>query len=207
MSNSSQNNEERLVQERSGESGGKPHGGEETAATRFREEIASKQTGSDDQDAEEDVWSGGYSPKAMIGTWLLIGVVSIALLIAMLASPLSFPIALILIVVIWGLGGLRYMSRRLGVHYQLSNQRFIHQTGILTRQTDRMEVIDIDDVSYSQGPIERILGVGTIQLTGSDRTHPTLSMIGIAEVAEVAGLLDDIRRTERRRRSLHIESI
>jgi membrane protein YdbS with pleckstrin-like domain len=206
MSNSSQSDEQRLVRERSGESGGKPHGSD-TATTRFREEIASKHTGSDDPDAEEDVWSGGYSPKAMIGTWLLIGIVSIALLIAMLASPLSFPLALILIVVIWGLGGLRYMSRRLGVHYQLTNQRFIHQTGILTRQTDRMEVIDIDDVSFTQGPIERILGVGTIQLTGSDRTHPTLSMIGIAEVNDVAGLLDDIRRTERRRRSLHIESI
>ena len=107
----------------------------------------------------------------------------------------------------WVFGGLRYGWRRLGVHYQLTTQRFIHQTGILTRKTDRIEVIDIDDVSFTQGPVERVFGVGTIQLTGSDRTHPTLSMIGIGEVKEVAGLIDDIRHSERRRRSLHIEAI
>jgi hypothetical protein len=32
-------------------------------------------------------------------------------------------------------------------------------------------------------------------------------MVGIAEVKDVAGLIDDIRRKERRQRSLHIESI
>jgi len=181
---------------------------EETAANRFRQEIASRRADLDDAPLEESVWSGGYSPKAMIGTWLLMGAVSIALLILpLVVAQLAIPVALLLILLIWVFGGLRYMWRRLSVHYQLTNQRFIHQSGVLTRKTDRIEVIDIDDVSFTQGPVQRMFGVGTIQLTGSDRTHPTLSMIGIAEVSKVAGLIDDIRRTERRRRSLHIESI
>jgi len=113
---------------------------QQSAANPFRQQADSRQSSADDADVEEMVWKGGYSPKAMIGSW-------------------------------------------------------------------RIEVIDIDDVSYTQGPVERIFGVGTIQLTSSDRSHPTLSMIGIGEVTEVAGLLDDIRRAERRRRSLHIESI
>ena len=122
-------------------------------------------------------------------------------------KPYGSMIALGIALLLWIIVGLTYGYRRLGYHYQLTTQRFIHQTGILTRKTDRIEVIDIDDVSYSQGPVQRVFGVGTITLTGSDRTHPTLSMFGIAKVREVAGLIDDIRRTERRKRSLHIEAI
>jgi uncharacterized membrane protein YdbT with pleckstrin-like domain len=93
------------------------------------------------------------------------------------------------------------------MHYELTTQRFVHQAGVLIRQTDRIEVIDIDDVSYTQGVIQRMLGVGTIRITGSDRTHPELVLRGIDKVPEIASLIDDVRREERRRRSLHIESI
>lgn len=203
-----QSDEERLQRERDLESKGTPLDAEETAATKFRQEIASKQSDLEDDEPEENLWSGGYSPKAMVGTWILMGVVSLVLLILPFVVPqLTFVVALLLILAIWVIGGVRYAWRRLGVHYQLTTQRFIHQTGILTRQTDRIEVIDIDDVSFTQGPIQRMFSVGTIVLTGSDRTHPTLSMLGIADVNNVAGLIDDIRRKERRRRSLHIESI
>ncbi|MEE2936615.1 MAG: PH domain-containing protein [Planctomycetota bacterium] len=178
--------------------------GNSTAAQKFRDGIESKQSAIDDYDPEKELWTGGYSGKAMAGTWILIGLASIGLVaVAFLLPPLS----LIGIPVIWAIGGLVYAWRRMGVHYQLTSQRFIHQVGILTRKTDRIEVIDLDDVSFTQGPVQRIFGVGTIVLTGSDRTHPTLAMIGIADVKEVAGLIDDVRRQERRRRSLHIESI
>jgi membrane protein YdbS with pleckstrin-like domain len=181
---------------------------EESAASKFRQEIASKQAGLEDYDPEEQLWSGGYSPKAMIGTWVVLGVLSVVLLaLPAFISGMTIVHALGAIVVMWVIAVIRYASRRLGVHYQLTTQRFIHQTGILTRQTDRIEVIDIDDVSFTQGPVQRAFGVGTIRLTGSDRTHPTLAMQGIASVKEVAGLIDDIRRKERRRRSLHIEQI
>lgn len=179
----------------------------ELAASRIRQQAAARHSDPGEDDVEESVWSGGYSPKAMIGAWILIGLVSVALLIAAVVTSLTLSLAILMTLTLWAAGGLTCAYRRLNVHYQLTNQRFIHQQGILTRRTDRIEVIDIDDVSYSQGPIERFSGVGTIQLTGSDRTHPSLSMIGIADVTDVAGLLDDIRRVERRRRSLHIESI
>lgn len=207
MSNSTPSDEERLERERDLKVKGASLGARETATTNFRKQVASKSTDLDD-DQEGDLWSGGYSPKAMVGTWILMAGISIALLVVpFFVAQFSFPIALGLILLMWVFGGLRYGWRRLGVHYQLTTQRFIHQTGILTRKTDRIEVIDIDDVSFAQGPVERVFGVGTIQLTGSDRTHPTLSMIGIGEVKEVAGLIDDVRRKERRRRSLHIEAI
>ena len=177
--------------------------GNSTAAQKFRDGIESKQSGIDDHEPEEELWTGDYSGKAMIGTWILIGLASIGLVAVSVVAPL----ALIGIPVLWLIVGLVYAWRRMGVHYQLTSQRFIHQLGILTRKTDRIEVIDLDDVSFTQGPVQCIFGVDKIVLTGSDRTHPTLAMIGIVDVKEVAGLIDDVRRQERRRRSLHIESI
>lgn len=189
------------------ETKGTPLDARESPASQFRQEVASRQSNLEDYDPEENLWSGGYSPKAMIGTWGLMTVGTVVLLVLPFVTSLQWSISLGLIVAIWVLAGLRYAWYRLGVHYQLTTQRFIHQTGVLTRKTDRIEVIDIDDVSFTQGPVQRMFGVGTITLTGSDRTHPSLAMVGIANVKEVAGLIDDIRRKERMRRSLHIESI
>lgn len=185
-----------------------PNAPKSTPAERFRDHAATKQTDRDEVDAETTLWEGGYSPQAMIGTWALLALVSVALIVAStFIDAFTLPIAIGIVAVIWVLGAVVYFFRRIGVGYQLTTQRFIHQNGVFTRRTDRIEVIDIDDVSYTQGPVQRMLGVGTIRLTGSDRTHPELVMVGIGDVASVAGLIDDTRRKERRRRSLHIESV
>jgi len=181
------------------------------AAEKFREQVQSTQEPIEDYEPEEELWNGGYSAKAMVGTWVLLGLVSVATLILPFFVPflafLSVPISLVVIVGMWLIGAGIYGVRRFGVHYELTSQRFIHQTGILTRDKDRIEVIDIDDVSFTQGPVQRMFGVGRITITSSDRSHPLLHMIGIADVKSVAGLIDDVRRKERRRRSLHIEAI
>jgi len=180
-----------------------------TAASKFRDHVNSKREELDDYEEEEELWKGGYSSKAMLGTWIGLALITILILVGVFFVEFEyrFLVAGILILGMWVIGGLIYAWRRLGVHYQLTSQRFIHQIGIVTRKTDRIEVIDIDDVSFTQGPVERLFGVGTILLTSSDRTHPELSMMGIADVRQVAGLIDDVRRRERRRRSLHIEAI
>ena len=186
-----------------------PQPSELTAHEKFQEGVVAKKQEENDRDEPETtLWSGGYSPSAMVGTWIAMAVLTVLLLILSFQFPqLTLAMAMGVVLLIWMVGILRYATRRFGYHYQLTTQRFIHQSGLLNRQTDRIEVIDIDDVSFKQGPIQRLLGVGTIDLTGSDRTHPQLSMHGIANVDEISGLIDDTRRQERRRRSLHIESI
>ncbi len=161
------------------------------------------------EEKEEELWEGGYSPQAMIGSWLLCAIVTAVLIVAKIAFAAQVPTMVLVgvIIAVWVIAMLVYAYRRLSIHYRLTTQRFIHQVGIFSRVTDRIEVIDIDDVTYSQGPVQRMFGVGTIRLTGSDRTHPQLVMVGIDHVREVSGLIDDIRRRERRRRSLHIEQI
>ena len=115
---------------------------------------------------------------------------------------------------IFGLIGLIWLGligvivyRKLSKNYEVSTQRLKHRSGILIRQVDRIEMIDIDDVSYRQGPIQALMDVGTIQLQSSDASHPNLMMRGIARVSSVANMIDEGRRLERRKHGIHVESI
>lgn len=178
-----------------------------TAKERFQAVLAERAKNAGATPVERSLWKGGYSPKAMYGTWVISTIITIAAIAGIaLLSPGGQTIWLITgaaILLWWCVAIATYVYRVMGMHYELTTQRFIHQAGVLVRQTDRIEVIDIDDVSYTQGVIQRVLGVGTIRITGSDRSHPELVMYGIDQVPEVASLIDDVRREERRRRSLH----
>ncbi len=163
--------------------------------------------GSDDP--EQQLWHGSYSPKAMYGSWLLAGVVTIVAVVAsiLLPFPVTWMVAGAIVAALWLslLGYLLY--ERLSVDYTLTNQRFIHKVGILRRVTNRIETIDIDDATFEQGIIERMFGVGTIRLLSSDTSDPKLFLKGIDDVKRVADLIDDARRSERRKRGMYIESV
>ncbi len=173
---------------------------------RFTEAARSRAESTADEE-EHELWSGGYSAKAMIGWWIGALVLTVILIIAAIFIPPAMLFLLPVIPIVWIIPACMVQYRKLNVHYLLTSQRFIHKTGVLSRTTDRIEVIDMDDVTYRQGLVERFLGVGTIRITGSDRTHPELVLLGIDDVARVADLIDDTRRKERRRRGLHIEAI
>jgi uncharacterized membrane protein YdbT with pleckstrin-like domain len=175
---------------------------------RFQQSVASRQTVSGDPDTEQTLWEGNYSPMAMLGYAVSLAIASIALVVvAVIYEVPTLTISLLIIAVAWLILGAIYAARRFGIHYELTTQRFIHQKGLLSRRTDRIEVIDIDDVSFFQGPVQRILGIGTIDIASSDQSHPHLKMPGIADVKVVAGLIDDVRRKERKSRSLHIQTM
>ena len=160
--------------------------------------------------AEKELWTGGYSPKAMYGPWIGAAVATIAGLIAvplLRNDTLGWSIFGIAVLLVWGGLLLTLVIRRLSVKYRLTNHRLFHEQGILRRVTDRIEIIDIDDVTVEQGIIERMLGVGTIRVTSSDRSSPELIMPGIDPVKEVADTIDHARRAERQRRGLFIESV
>lgn len=159
---------------------------------------------------EKTLWSGGYSAKAMFGSWLLAAIVSIGLIVAAFyfrEAPAIWTVVGSLILVLWvvllGMCGYQKLSHR----YELTNQRLKHRDGILVQTTNRVELIDVDDVMFKQGPIQLLLNVGTITVKSSDVSHPMLVLKGIAEVKKVADSIDDARRAERRRRGVFVESV
>jgi len=162
-----------------------------------------------EDEPEKELWQGAYSSRAMIGGWLTTSLLTIVLLVGggwwnvkWLWTAVVFGILFSWLYLLLVLA-----YRRGSVRYFLTNQRFVHEKGFLRRVTDRIDVIAIDDITFTQGVLERLVGVGTIILISSDRTHPRLVMPGIESVKEVADTIDDARRSERRRRGLHIEQV
>ncbi len=178
-------------------------GSEQAGARRLREAVGNV-------DAEEsNLWEGGYAAKAMMGNWILGGVLSLCLLIlgVWVWNSLVWWGVVVALAALWLYLGFLLFSRRLGVHYRLTSQRFFHEKGILRHTTDLIEVIDMDDITFDQSLIDRMTGVGTIHIVSSDRSHPELTINGIENVKDVAEKMQTARHAERQRRGLHIEQI
>ena len=158
---------------------------------------------------EETLWEGTYAGKAMLGSYMLGGLITIAVfaLGIYVREPWLWWVALGVFIVVWLYIAIQYAKNRFGVRYRLTSHRFFHETGILLHKTDLIEVIDIDDITYTRTIIDRLTGVGTIKIDSSDRSHPLLLIPGIDNVEEVARLFQDTRHEERRRRAVHIEAV
>lgn len=158
---------------------------------------------------EEILWEGSYSPKAMVGPLLGCALATIVLLGVAIwqGQGWVWMAALGVMLVLWLAVIGKLIANRLGVSYKLTNHMFYHRRGVLTRVTDRIELIEVHDVTYSQGLIERMVNVGQVLITSSDRTDPHFYLRGIEDVESVAKKIDDARRAEQVRRGRRIESI
>jgi membrane protein YdbS with pleckstrin-like domain len=157
---------------------------------------------------EQELWRGAYAYKSMIGMLASGGVASLVALIVLFAakSDIVWWIVLACLVAMWIVIGVTVLQRRFGIRYRLTNQRFFIEKGIFGRVTDRIEVIDINDMEFEQSPFERMFDVGSIRLATTDRSVPKFTLQGIEHVQEVFNLIDQARRAERNRRGLYVES-
>lgn len=166
-----------------------------------------KPVGGGPDEPEQMLWSGSYSGKAMIGTWLIVGLLSIILLVAGILIPalLLIMIGVIVLLALFAVG--TWGVRKLSFKYELTTQRLKHRAGILTLTNDRIELIDVDDVLYKQGLVQAMLGVGDITIKSSDQSSPELVLRGIDNVRQVSDMIDNARRQERRKRGLFVETV
>jgi len=170
--------------------------------------------------AEQALWSGSYSAKAMIGWMIGVALLSIVVVIAVTIGGGTRDVWVWVVVgllIMWGLLGLVVLYRKYTVRYELTTFRLFHETGLLRRTRDRIEVIDVDDVTLTQGIVERMLNVGTVKVLASDQSlsdkEPksgglgTLVMQGIDDPRRIADLIDNTRRQERERRAIFMENV
>jgi hypothetical protein len=181
-----------------------------TVADRLRQTVSNNTQRADE--ADKELWQGGYSSKAMVKAWAISGAATIGLLVLWIwllrSQQLVWWLVLLGILAALWLYQLAVLAyRRISVRYLLTTQRFVFERGVLRRTTDCIEVVDISDVTFEQSILDRLSGVGTIRIMSSDRSAPVVVMPGIENVAEVSRTIDEVRRNERRRRGLHIEQI
>lgn len=84
--------------------------------------------------------------------------------------------------------------------FALSSQRLRVQTGILTRHFDDLELYRVKDSAISQPFIQRLVGLGNIDLVTSDASTPKLRLAAIPNALEVHDILrSQVERVRRER--------
>ena len=157
--------------------GGGPRA-EEAASRQPMADAASNLVRDAGTEPEKELWRGGYSSKAMAGGWAICTAITVLLLAGGIYFRPKAPYWLLLLAAIllpWLYCLVLLFHRRMSVHYLLTTQRFVHESGIVRRVTDRIEVIDIDNITFEQGPLERLLGVGYPGFL--QRPHPSATRV------------------------------
>lgn len=69
--------------------------------------------------------------------------------------------------------------------YIITTERIRITQGLVGRDYENFELIRIQDLDYSQGLTERILGIGDIHIKGADPSNPEITLRNIPKPAEV----------------------
>jgi membrane protein YdbS with pleckstrin-like domain len=65
--------------------------------------------------------------------------------------------------------------------YKVTDQRVVVERGILSRSLEEIDLRYVDDSGFSQSPLERLQGIGTVWLISSDKSMPRLQLQGIKD--------------------------
>ena len=157
---------------------------------------------------EQDLWQGRQSWKTTYPTLFVWGLVTaiVAIGLGMWQGGTAALIAVGVGVVVMIFMVARIAYSIFSHSYRITTQRLFIRRGILTQTVDQTELLRVDDVKMTQTLLERMLGLGTVEVFSSDRTDTSLMITGIAEPAQVA---EHIRRHTRtlQKRTLFMENL
>jgi membrane protein YdbS with pleckstrin-like domain len=79
----------------------------------------------------------------------------------------------------------------LSAEYTITNRRIINRSGILTRVGRDIPLYRINDVSYERGPLDRILGCGTLQISVANE-EGTSTLHDVPNVEQIQVQITDL---------------
>jgi uncharacterized membrane protein YdbT with pleckstrin-like domain len=80
------------------------------------------------------------------------------------------------------------------------------ESGLLARRIDNLQLFRVRDLGLRQSLFGRILGVGDVSITSTDRSSPHLRLRGVADPREVYQTLRDlVARSQATRRTVIME--
>ncbi len=160
-----------------------------------------------DPESEEDLWQGRSSWKFYADLILVAAGWTVIAGIVWFTTPrwLGW------IVVFMALAGWVYVAGRvahglLNYHYRLTTQRLFTERGVLSRTIDQTELIRIDDVRIHKTLLNRMTGVGSVELFSTDASDRHVTIWGVEKPDELAESIRD-RMRSLRQRSLFVESL
>jgi uncharacterized membrane protein YdbT with pleckstrin-like domain len=140
---------------------------------------------------EQVIYEGRPSWRSILGFYIMGLVLAvIAAVIAKFAldstgSAIAVGAVAFLIVLLVG------WLKRVSTRYSITDRRLRIQRGIISRKVEEARVDRVQNVTVSQGVLERILQYGTVDFdTASNRADDTFQFRGIDDPGEITRLVD-----------------
>jgi uncharacterized membrane protein YdbT with pleckstrin-like domain len=165
--------------------------------------------------AEEIVWSGVPSMKALAVEMVGAGLYAIGLPVAALvlfdpacsfvahlgggpaqlvfsnrsaiATVLTIAIVVAVVLRIAKLAG--QMAALRGHRYRVSNQRIVVESGVLTKRLDEIDMRLVEDIEFQQTFLERLLGIGQLVVLSADKKMRSFRLLGVESPRDVRELI------------------
>jgi len=62
------------------------------------------------------------------------------------------------------------------IRYRISNYRIDYERGLLAKRIDTLELWHVEDITFNQSMMDRVMRVGTITIISNDDTTPQLAL-------------------------------
>lgn len=137
---------------------------------------------------EKLIWSG--APSQVINMWIYI--------LCALLSPLIAPIFI----------GLWEWLKVRNEKYEITNQRFIHKSGVISKKVEETELYRIRDYTLRTPLLLRLFSLSNLILTTSDKTHPVVMIKAVSNAEKLRDIMRDYverQKTARRVTEIDIE--
>lgn len=127
------------------------------------------------------------SLRAFAGLYVVLTLVAIGVWVFGFAFELPFHPALIVIAGLLPLLiGVAYTWLvRATTEYRIYEDAIEVESGIFSKDIDHLQLFRVRDLGFHQSLLERILGIGTVTITSTDRSTPHLELRGITGAREV----------------------
>jgi len=144
-------------------------------------------------DAGESVLYEGHPSWRSIIPFYLKGI-AVAVLIALVARLLGrgfFDLFLIVVIVV-GITVLAGIVKRGATRYTITDRRLNISRGVLSREVEETRLDRVQNVSCSQSPVERMLGIGNVDFDTASGADGSLFVFG--GVAGPEGVVESVRQ-------------
>lgn len=131
--------------------------------------------------AETQIWSGTPSQIVNLGTYVLCGLLCLTLVL--------IPVAIV--IAVW-----KYLTVR-AQKFELTSERLKAHRGVLSRQTEEIELYRVVDTRFDQPFFLRLFGLGNVVLFTTDSTT-RVAIINAVQNAEA--LREQVRQLVEKRR-------
>jgi membrane protein YdbS with pleckstrin-like domain len=161
--------------------------------------------------AEAEVWVGRPTIGSLAGRFTFAGVCLLAIIGGLAYiwqrkeienwQPLLWRVALVLLVILglWLL--VSVIKTKLTLRYRLTTERLIIERGFLSKRTEELDLLRVDEATVHQGLFDRLANVGNIVIASTEPTDPLHIIVGVEQPVE---LKEKVRQQTRELRRLSV---